>query len=134
MPVTADELRSRTKQFALRTMRLFRSLPRSPEVDVVGRQLVRSGTSVAANYRAACRGRSHAEFLAKLCIVVEEADESLFWLEMLVESGAVAKARLALLIKEAEELLAIFSAARKTAAAKAKLSELHNHQVTQSPN
>lgn len=134
MPMTPDELRNRTKQFALRNMRLFRALPRFSAAEIVGKQLVRSSTSVAANYRAACRARSHAEFLAKLCIVVEEADETLFWLEMLVESGSIPERRLDALRKEAEELLAIFSSARRTAAAKAKLGTLHNHQITNSPN
>lgn len=132
--MTPDELRNRTKQFALRNMRLYHALPRFSAAEIVGKQLVRSATSVAANYRAACRARSHAEFLAKLCIVVEEADETLFWLEMLVESGSIPEHRIGALLKEAEELLAIVSSARKTAAAKAKSAAVRNHQITQSPN
>ena len=76
----ADELRLRTKQFAIRIVRLFQSLPTTDEARTLGKQLLRSGTSVAANYRAVCRARSKAEFLAKLGIVVEEIDETVFWL------------------------------------------------------
>jgi four helix bundle protein len=84
-----EQLLDRTKSFALRIIRLFRSLPRSPEVQIIGKQLLRSGTSVGANYRSACRGRSRAEFLAKIGVVVEEADESIYWLELLVETGSI---------------------------------------------
>jgi len=93
---------------------MFRSLPRSPEAQVMGRQLLRSGTSVGANYRAACRSRSKAEFLAKLGIVVEEADESAFWLELLIETGTFKKEKLENLLNEARELTALFNAARTT--------------------
>ena len=109
-----DDLRERTKQFALRIIRLYRALPSSKDAQVVGGQLLRCGTSVGANYRAACRARSRAEFIAKLGIVVEEADESLFWLELLSETGLVRKSRLEPLLAEANELTAIFAAARKT--------------------
>ncbi|HSE50031.1 MAG TPA: four helix bundle protein [Terriglobales bacterium] len=110
-----EEFKNRTKQFALRVIKLFRALPRTEEARVIGRQLLRSGTSVGANYRAACRGRSRAEFIAKLGIVVEELDESVYWLELLVESGIVRAERLALLTNETNELLAIFAAAQLTA-------------------
>lgn len=112
-----EEFKNRTKQFALRVIKLFRALPRTEEARVIGRQLLRSGTSVGANYRAACRGRSRPEFIAKLGIVVEELDESVYWLELLVESGIVPAERLALLTKESNELLAIFAAAQLTARA-----------------
>ena len=85
--MTSEELRARTKDFAIRIVRLYRALPKSTDAQVLGKQLLRSGTSVAANYRAACRGRSRAEWLAKIGIVVEEADETFFWLEMLSECG-----------------------------------------------
>jgi four helix bundle protein len=82
-----EQLRARTKKFALRIIRLFQKLPRTPEAQILGKQLLRSGTSVGANYRAAGRARSGAEFSAKIGVVVEEADETVFWLECLVESG-----------------------------------------------
>src|SRR3954447_24860905 len=99
----ADQLRSRTKRFAVRIVRLFRALPRNTDAQVMGKQLLRSGTSVAANYRAACRGRSRAEFVARIGIVAEEADESVFWLEMLTESGAIKMERLNGLLQEGRE-------------------------------
>lgn len=108
-------LRERTKKFALRIIKPFRALPRSEESRVIGRQLLRSATSVAANYRATCRARSRPEFLAKIGIVVEEADESLFWLELLVEASIFSKDKLSSLIQEAAELVSIFSAAQQTA-------------------
>jgi four helix bundle protein len=112
-----EELRDRTKKFALRIIRLFRHLPRSPEAQVLGKQLLRSGTSVAANYRAAGRARSRAEFCAKIGIVVEEADESVFWLECLLDSGVMPPERLHDLVAEANALLAIFAASHQTARA-----------------
>ncbi|HVZ18741.1 MAG TPA: four helix bundle protein [Terriglobales bacterium] len=84
-----QELRDRTKTFALRVMKLYRVLPQASDIQIVGKQLLRSGTSVAANHRAAARGRSRQEFAAKIGIVREEADESLFWLELLRDSGLV---------------------------------------------
>lgn len=81
-----DEFRERTKQFALRIIKLFRSLPKTEEARIIGKQLLRSGCSVGANFRAATRARSNAEFYSKLSIVVEEADESAFWMELLIES------------------------------------------------
>ena len=84
--MTPDELKKRTKQFGLRVIQLVESLPKTKTATTIGNQLLRCGTSVGANYRAACRGRSRAEFIAKLGIVEEEADESAYWLEMLVEA------------------------------------------------
>ena len=110
-----EELRARTKKFALRVISLFRALPRSPEAQVIGKQLLRSGTSVAANYRAACRARSRAEFVARVAVVEEEADESTLWLELLGDSGIMKPAKLAALLAEARELTAIFTATRRTA-------------------
>ena len=110
----AQELRDRTKAFALRVIKVCRSLPRSLDGQVMGKQLLRCGTSVAANYRAACRARSRPEFLAKLGIVLEEADEAVLWMELLVESGTVKKEKLALLLNEARQLTAIFTAATAT--------------------
>lgn len=111
----AEKLKLRSKRFALDVIRLFRSLPRSEEARVLGRQMLRSGTSVAANYRAVCRARSHAEFIAKMGIVVEEIDETVLWLELLGEAGVVSERTLAASLREANELLAIFAASQRTA-------------------
>ncbi len=90
----ATVLKDRTKAFALRILKLCRSLPKTDEARTIGRQLLRSGTSVAANYRAVCRARSKAEFVAKIGVVVEEADETAFWLELLVDAGIVPQKRM----------------------------------------
>ena len=111
----SEALRDRTKRFALRVIRLFRSLPHSPEAQVLGKQLLRAGTSVGANYRAAGRARSKAEFVAKIGLVVEEADEVVFWLECLTESGIVRPELLSDLLEEANQLVAIFAASQRTA-------------------
>src|SRR3989454_3363265 len=109
------DLRERTKAFALDIVRLVQGLPRDRAADVIGRQLLRAGTSVAANYRSARRARSRREFLAKLGIVEEEADESAFWLELLLEGGLVNSARVAELRDEAKQLVAITIASIRTA-------------------
>ncbi|MCS7211164.1 MAG: four helix bundle protein [Chloroherpetonaceae bacterium] len=113
--MTSDELKARTKQFALRIIKLTEALPKTMTADVIGRQLLRSATSVAANYRSACRARSRADFVSKITVVEEEADETMFWLELIVESGLVSENRLADLYKEAKELTAIFTASGRTA-------------------
>jgi len=112
--VDAEALKKRTKDFALRVLRLCQALPKTYMGDAIGKQLLRSATSVGANYRAACRARSQAEFSAKLQIVIEEADESAFWLELIEESGLLPKECLTDLRKEADELTAIFVSSRKT--------------------
>src|SRR5256885_9666823 len=111
----SEELKKRTKQFAIRIIKLFRSLPRTEEARVIGKQMLRSGTSVAANYRAVCRARSKAEFIAKVGVVVEESDETVLWLELLVETQIISDNRMAELLAEANELLAIFAASQYTA-------------------
>ena len=111
----AEELKKRSKQFAIRIVRLYQALPKRNEARVIGRQVLRSGTSVAANYRAVCRARSKAEFVSKIGVVVEEIDETVFWLELLVETGIVAQSKMESLQKEATELLAIFAASQHTA-------------------
>jgi four helix bundle protein len=111
----AEELKRRSKEFAVRVVKLSQALPGRREAWVLGKQVLRSGTSGAANYRAACRARSRAEFVAKIGIVVEEIDETVFWLELLVETGLVPKERMAALLAEANELLAIFAASLHTA-------------------
>lgn len=113
--MNADEMRKRTKQFALRTLKLADSLPRTPSGRAISGQIARAGTSVAANYRAAGKARSKAEFIAKLGIAEEEADETQFWLEMIVESGTIAAKQLEPLQKEARELTAIIAASRISA-------------------
>jgi len=105
-----EELKQRTKQFALRVIKLVTALPKSREGDVIGRQLLRSATSVGANYRAACRARSTADFIAKIGLVEEEADESLYWLELIVEASLLPRVRVSALLREANELVAIFVA------------------------
>jgi four helix bundle protein len=109
-----EELRTRTKRFAVRIVKLCDALPNKPSGWIIAKQILRSGTSIAANYRAACRSRSKAEFIARLCIVVEEADETLYWLELLSETGLMPASKLQSLMDEADQLTAIFVTARKT--------------------
>ena len=111
----AEQLKARTKQFAIRIVRVFRSLPKTDEARIIGKQLLRAGTSVAANYRAVCRSRSKAEFISKMSVVVEEADETVFWLELLTETSIIAERRLRELLAETNELLAICAASLRTA-------------------
>jgi|SRR5579863_1552833 len=110
-----EQLRDRTKRFALRVIRLFRSLPYRTDTQVLGKQLLRCGTSVAANYRAVCRVRSKSEFIARIGVVAEEADECVLWLELLTESGIIKPEMTADLLKEAKELTAIVTASLQTA-------------------
>jgi four helix bundle protein len=119
--VSKAELLTRTKAFALRILKLVDHLPRTTSGRAIGNQLVRSGTSVGANYRAACRARSRAEFAAKLGTVLEEADESLYWLELISEGKLIAESKLSLLLKEAAELTTILAAGRKSVAAKSNI-------------
>ncbi len=109
-----QELQSRTKAFALRILKLVDALPRSPAGRAISNQLVRSGTSIGANYRAACRSRSRAEFAAKLGIVAEEADETIYWLELIRDGNLLPANKLEEVLKEADELTAIFTAGRRT--------------------
>ena len=110
----ADELRQRLKQFALRIIHFVRRLPRTMDAPVLARQLLRSGTSAAANYHAACRGRSRQEFFAKLSIAVEEVDETCFWLDLVNDSHLADPRETGALLKEATELRAILAASRRT--------------------
>jgi len=111
---TTEQMKARTKNFALRIVRLYQSLPKAEENRVIGRQVLRSGTSVGANYRAVCRARSDKDFLSKLGIVIEETDETAFWIELLIEADLVPAAKLAPLLQETNELLAIFGATQRT--------------------
>ena len=113
--VNQEDMKQRTRQFALRIIRLVESLPKGRTAEVIARQLLCSGTSVGANYRAACRAKSTRDFISKMGIVEEEADETLYWMEMLSEADIVESEKLALLMKEADELLAIAVASIKTA-------------------
>lgn len=112
--MTQDEMKARTKQFALRIIRLVQSLPPNLVADVIGKQLLRSGTSVGANYRASCRAKSTADFISKLAIVEEEADESIYWMELLVESKIVKENLLQNLMEEANQILSIIVSSIKT--------------------
>jgi len=113
--MTKEELKIRTKLFAVMIIKLIDDLPGTKAGHTIGNQIIRSGTSVAANYRAACRARSNADFISKITIVEEECDETLFWLELIVEAGLLKEEKLKSISKEADELTAIFTASGKTA-------------------
>jgi four helix bundle protein len=117
------DLRLRTKAFALRIIRMYTALPKSTEAQVLGRQVLRSGTSVGANYREAYRARSRAEFVAKAGDCLKELEETAYWLELLEESGIVAEARLHELRGETDELIAIFVTILRKARSKGRKSE-----------
>ena len=111
----SNDLKKRTKQFALDILNLTDSIPYGRKADAICKQLIRSATSVGANYRAACRARSKADFISKITIVEEESDESSYWLELLLESAILSIDQISRLLKEADELTAIFTASGKTA-------------------
>jgi len=113
--LNADELRARTRKFALRVVKMVQVLPRNAVADVLGKQVLRSATSVGANYRAACNATTRPTFLHKMSIVVEEADETVYWLEMIRDAEIIKAEKLADLINEAEQILKIMSASLKTA-------------------
>ncbi len=110
-----NELKIRTKLFALAVIKFVQELPKNYISNVIGGQLLRAGTSVGANYRSACRSRSQAEFISKMGIVEEETDESIYWMELLIESGIIKKTEADSLLKEANEILAMTVASIKTA-------------------
>ena len=110
-----ENLKLRTKQFALRVVKLVESLPHDRTSNVLGHQLLRSGTSVGANYRAACRSKSAADFISKMGTVEEEADESAYWMELLVEAGKIKPVKVSALLQEANELTAISVSSINTA-------------------
>jgi len=113
--MTPEEMKTRTRKFSLRVMRLVEALPRTRTGEIVGRQLLRCGTSVGANYRSACCARSKADFIARMGIVEEEADEAAYWMELLAEAELVAESRVANLMKECKEIVAIVVASINTA-------------------
>ncbi len=121
--MTPDELKKRTKQFALRILKLVAALPNTVQGRAIGNQLVRAGTAVAANYRASCRGRSKAEFIAKIGTVEEEADESAFWLELIIEGGLLKQQVVQPLLTEAGELTKIMAKSRISASAALRQSK-----------
>jgi four helix bundle protein len=114
MDLDEQVFKQRTKALALRVLRLAEALPQKPSTAIMGRQLMRCATSVGANYRAACRAKSTADLIAKLSIVEEEADECLYWLELLVESGSIGEAKVKNLMAETNEILAMTVASIKT--------------------
>ncbi len=109
------DLKERTKRFALQVIKLVETLPKGKTSDIIDKQLLKSGTSVGANYRAACRARSTADFISKMGIVEEEADESIYWMELLIEARIVGANKIESLLKEANELLAITVSSIRTA-------------------
>ncbi len=113
--MNADEFKNRTKAFAIRVIRLVEALPQNQTAKVIGNQLLRCGTSVGANYRAACRAKSPADFVAKMAIVEEECDESIYWMELIVQAGLMDEKRLIELKTEANEILSMVVASIKTA-------------------
>jgi four helix bundle protein len=119
----AEVLKQRTKQFAIRNIKLFKALPNNDESKIIGKQLLRSATSVAANYRAVCRARSDAEFHSKLSIVVEEIDECCFWMELLIEAEIVEKSKLQSLNDEANEILLMMAKSRNTIKNKLRIAK-----------
>jgi four helix bundle protein len=118
--VNSEELKARTRDFGIRVIRLVEALPKSQSAGVIGRQLLRSGTSVGANHRSACRARSRPDFISKVGIAIEEADESLYWMEILIQAGIMGKNTLVPLMQEGNELIAILTASVKTARAAQK--------------
>jgi len=114
----AEAFKTRTKKFVVDAIKFYRTLPKTEEAKIIGRQLLRSSSSVGANYRATCRARSKAEFHSKLSIVVEEADESVFWMEVLIEAEIVKTSELNHLFNEANQILKVSAASRKTVSTK----------------
>ena len=124
--MTEPEMKQRTKDFSLRVLKLIDSMPETRSGRVLAGQLGRSGTSVGANYRAACRSRSVAEMISKISVVEEEADESAFWLELTADHGLISAQKLAPLLREASELTAMMVASRKTLQIRAVKSKIEN--------
>jgi four helix bundle protein len=118
--MNADDLKKRTKRFALRILKLVAALPNTVEGRVIGGQLARAGTSVGANYRVACRGRSRADFIAKIGVVEEEADESSYWLELVIDGNLLKRSRVEPLLNESNELVRIMAQSKMTARSKVK--------------
>jgi four helix bundle protein len=124
-----EKMKQRTKLFALGVIQLVESLPKERTAEILGRQLLRSGTSVGSNYRSACRARSIADFISKMGIVEEEVDESLYWMELLIEAGMEVNGNMEALMKGAGELLAITVASIKTARKNKKMTRCRTDQT-----
>lgn len=122
--MTEAELKSRTKKFAVDIFKFIEELPTIKSTNIIANQLGRCASSIGANYRAACRARSHKEFISKIGIVEEESDESVFWIELLIETNKTINARAQVLLQEAKELTAIFTVTHKTAKRNAQASKL----------
>jgi four helix bundle protein len=120
--VNEKEFKDRTKRLALRVIELVEALPKGQATQIIGKQLLRSAMSVGANYRAACRGKSAADVISKLAIVEEEADESLYWMELLIESDIIAETKLSSLMSETNEIISMIVASIKTLRAKTGLA------------
>jgi four helix bundle protein len=127
--MTPEEMKRRTKEFGIRVIRLVSKMPAGRASDVVVRQLVRSATSVGANYRGACRSRSDADFLARMWIVEEEADEALYWMEVACDSGLVDGDRLKLLQQEGEEILSMVVASIRTVKNRARMRPVKQSEI-----
>ena len=124
------DLKMRTRAFALRIIRLAESLPATPTANVIRHQMVRSGSSVGANYRAACRARSKADFISKMSIVEEEADETMYWMELLIDANIVDRTKISALLSEANEIVSIIVSSIKTA----KAGRANPHSATTNQN
>jgi four helix bundle protein len=124
--MTEEEFKARTKQIALRVIRVVESLPNTNSAQIIGKQLLRSATSIGANYRAACRGKSTADVLHKMAIVEEEADESLYWLELLIESKIFPENKLSALRNDINEIVAMTVSSIKTLRSKNQTTQNHN--------
>jgi four helix bundle protein len=120
LDMNPEELKKSTKNFAIRIIKLIDALPKNSIGKTIGNQLLRAGTSVGANYRAACRAKSNRDFIYKINVVDEEADETMFWLELIIETELIPERRIISLLKEADELTAIFTATGKSAKMKKK--------------
>ena len=115
----ATQFKARTKQFVIRSTKLFRALPKNEEARIFGKQFLRSASSVGANYRAACRSRSAEEFFSKMSIVIEESDESCFWMEIIIETELLPENKVSELLKEGNEITAVAVTARHNTPSKA---------------
>lgn len=116
--MNSEDLKNRTKQFALKIIKIAEEFPKTNCGFVIGKQIIKSSTSIGANYRSACRAKSKADFIAKLCIVEEETDETMYWLELAMDTGLIEKSKGESLLKEANEILSIIVASKKTAKSK----------------
>ncbi|MBK5286170.1 MAG: four helix bundle protein [Bacteroidia bacterium] len=125
----AEAFKKRTKKFAIEIIKLSKSFPKSPEAYIVNRQLIRAATSVASNYRAVCRARSDAEFYSKICIVVEEADESVFWLEIIMEADILKNEQTQKILAEANEILSVVASSKRTAGKYKSLNQQINKSI-----